>query len=151
MPTFDCAICFDDVVGVPHAIDEYPVCEVWIRRMFQDAFDDKLYYPPRFGNVIMQAEDFADVLGADFLAQWWRIMGEYDAFGHLVYCSHQLREADAPPRGSLAPEGQVLALTEIQKAWPGLQKCECGTLVGAKAASVEVISCYHCNGNVCLS
>lgn len=155
---FTCTVCYDDdCTGPQRTIDGSLICSdctlQHIPPLFQRAFDNKGSddYSPRWG-VELQARDFLDVLGAEFVERYERVIREYNA-DLKIYCSHHMLEATAPARGYVAPAGQKLALTgSALFALPaGTPTIVCKAFVGAKSKTLgKVQTCYRCNGLVCV-
>jgi hypothetical protein len=74
-------------------IDEEPVCRTCtldcVVPLFKKALRNELEFPPRWGSVKLNFEDFKDVLPAAFLRAWDARMDEYDTMiRSRVYCTH---------------------------------------------------------------
>ncbi|KAK5173779.1 uncharacterized protein LTR77_002460 [Saxophila tyrrhenica] len=153
-PTFQCSVCLGDERPPPRHIKGDLLCQDCytesITREFNRAFESVAGFPPKWGNIdttILQANDFVDVLGADFVTRFNRIAEDYRNENMVkVYCTHVMQKAHEPLKGGSPPDGVVLALSpealaSLDEDTPTI---ECRGMVGERTEQLgNVQECYH--------
>jgi hypothetical protein len=101
-----CGICFDDIVSATYkTIAGSPLCDECIRSeivpLFEKALNHEFAFPVTWGfGTTLEATDFANELGADFVKRFQRIEKEYHTPpSKRVYCKSPVYAEHAPPRG----------------------------------------------------
>ena len=154
---FDCQVCLDTThENQPRIIDNTPVCHNCVINgvlpLFHAALQHEHEYPPKWGSVTLSVQDFADVLGKEFIKQYHRREAEYKSTNR-VYCKHRILAKSAPAVGASAPRRKKLALTLLlANYWEamGQTMVECGALVSSQPRRAgKTLLCYRCNGHVC--
>ncbi len=111
------------------------------------------------GPVILRVDDFLDVLESDFVGRYRNVQPEQEAGTNKMYCKHLMlkEDGDLQLRGTSAPQGVVLALSEqaiMEAATTASDKptVQCSAFIEKQKDPEkpgEVKICYHCNGRVC--
>lgn len=84
----DCVTCVENIEeGEDVKIEGVSVCKPCVRKMFEQALQFQHCYPPRFGKTL-DVNDFADILGKDFMHRYRQKEKEYTALiKDRIYCS----------------------------------------------------------------
>ena len=134
--TFECGVCLEDKQEIsPRLIDEDPICAECVKEQlvpqFEAALQHEAQYPVKWGSTRLEAGDFKNELGPDFVRRFERLALEYNTPPPLrVYCKQQVYADTKAPKGGLVP-GQVLALKQKQvedAKKQGRAVVECGAM-----------------------
>ncbi|KAK3055664.1 hypothetical protein LTR09_003585 [Extremus antarcticus] len=162
---FDCTTCGESRTGSQRNIGVFILCQECVSTLIPETFEKAFAcqepedYPPKCGDTTLRAEDFLDVLGADFVARYNNVRREYETHSrYKIYCKHLMLKEDGNRhlRGRSATRDEVLALPEyaIEAAATApdeMPTVQCGAFVEKKSDNVgEVKICYHCNGSMCI-
>ena len=158
--TFECSICCESKHEDPTLIDGSMVCEECLKTailpLFSNALEHEHNYPPKWGPIKLEVDDFAVLLtrhfGGRFLNRYHRREKEYQA-AIRVYCKHKVDRRKVPKIGDICTELSKLALTpDVLDTYnaAGSTYIECGGFVSDRVHPPNtIIVCRRCNGRVC--
>lgn len=159
MQMFTCAICLEDRYTSQHRARAIggdlicPDCAPEIAKQFEDAIKHEFNYPPKWGEQLINFEDFADLLSPQMRQLWYAKVQEYETpLQDRVYCRHQVgaNSGYGAGNGPVVVEFCNRFLGEVR---PGVRD-QCGrcfnlTCLGCRAPVWPLMLHYHrCGGQV---
>ncbi|EMD01010.1 hypothetical protein BAUCODRAFT_192425 [Baudoinia panamericana UAMH 10762] len=156
MFSFECSVCSEGFTEptTPRKIDGDPICHDCVLESlpprFEAALNNPLDYPVRWGKgVEVNADDFEDILSADFVARYHRREVEYNTPAtDRFYCKHKVLQSRKPKIGGTPPDEPIFLKPEQIDVAQG-EAVDCGAMRGANPDPSLV--CYHCLGQHCRS
>ena len=123
--------------------------------LFRAALENEHHYPPKYGTLLLELDDFKDNFDADFILRYRRVEVEYTAhIADRIYRTHSIRSEEALTRGTLAQQTLALSSSEVKLAKSmGLEVTTCGACLSVEHHSLQgrinKLVCWRCLGIVC--
>ena len=134
--SFECTVCLEERTDPKKDVRHIecnaicPQCALTIPPLFEKALKNEIDYPPRWGNIAIEFEDFMDMLPPEFERAWRKKVAEYETpIGQRLFCPQKL--------GKLGSEESY----DI-----------CNSFLGdCKVIKEKVARCGKCRGHVCVT
>ena len=155
---FTCGVCAEDFEEEqPHFIAGDPLCltcaDEYIVPLFKQALEFEFHYPPKWGPVVIEPIDFADVLTPDFLTAYATREIEYNTKPcDRLYCSHDLVATEDVDSDDSDDPDTINAQDVVMTADVKLETCN--AFLGKKQSTNPGTVFRHyprCTGLVCTS
>ena len=161
---FTCSVCFDDKtdrdavrldVGPGETNTLCHECVVGhVVPQFEEAIKYEHQYPPKYGQIALEASDFSSYLGSKFTQRYRRREAMYKTPpGDRVFCRNLIVESTKPAPGDGDP-GKKLALGTRraqhlrEQLFNRVSVVECGVMLPESKLQKPMV-CYSCRGKAC--
>lgn len=162
---FTCTVCLGERIAEinPTTIGEADhVCAPCVKQsivpLFKEALEHEFNYPVVWADSTLQAKDFVDVLGKEFVERYERIETEYSTPQNArVYCKNMILAEDRLERGQKPKGFKRRALGDLahvkREQEKGHEVIECGAFLCTRGvyedSAVLQPECWSCRGRAC--